>query len=394
MNKYILHIGYSKTGTTAIQNYLSSNRQLLREQGVLYPDVKMYGVWAHCQNHNMLGRALAGRCGWYGLTPNEYIGQFEKQCQYYRTKKVILSAENFLGGVQPWDYDDELNYWKAVENYVKKAGDLFSNFDTKIILYLRRQDDWLESIINQTIKSGVLAPEKLRKSSIDELIKIYLPRLNYAKTLDIWAEVFGRKAIEVGVYNKKQLFRRDVIADFCDRLNIDDSVLKKASLTNINENIKLNRDVLEFRRILNSIDRPKYQERVLGEALLYLSTKDNNIHKDNYSLLDRDRRKAIREKCHQSNKKLCSEYLPDNNQEFFEKQPEDINTKDEIYPGLSIEQSLIFLLNLERYLKLPKTRIKLFRHWIAEKLRSNSPFLHAVIRMQYYFFKKLTKNDL
>jgi len=388
MHQYILHIGYSKTGTSAIQNYLSNNRQLLQQQGILYPDVKLYGAWTHCLNHNLFGSALDGRLGWYKLTPEDYLQQFEKQRNKSQATRVILSSESFLGAVQPWAYDDELSYWEAVERYVKKIYELFRKFDTKLILYIRRQDDWLESIINQTIKSGRLAPEKVRTSSVDELLKIYLPRLNYAKTLDIWAEVFGKEAIELGVYKKNKLFKKDIVADFCNRLNIDDSVLNNPSPNNTVGNRKLNRDVLEFKRILNLIERPKYQERVISEALFDLSSSEEDRCAVNYSLLETDKRKAICETFYQSNQKIRNEYFSVDSEDLFKYDSEDINARDDIYPGLNTEKGILLLLNLEKYLNSPTTRVKLFRHWLAEKLRKKSSLLHAVFRLPYYYFKR------
>lgn len=388
MKRYILHIGYSKTGTSAIQHYLSRNRELLKKQKILYPDIKLFGVWAHCQNHNMLGRALAGRLGWYGLPPREYFKQFENQSNENNIEKVILSAESFLGGVQPWDYENEDQYWDASEKFVKKLGSFLSQHDVKIIIYLRRQDHWLESALNQTIKFGGLMADNLRMASINKLIDIYSPRLNYLKVLNLWSDVFGAESIQVGVYEKDRLMEQDIITDFCHSAGIDSSNLLAPVPDKSVENKSISRNLLEFKRILNAVKRPKYQERVIAEILFNLSSKYEDNFSNDYPLLDKSTRLSILQKYKDSNQEIAKQYLQDDGALFREPLPALSNGEPETYSGLSTEDAVLFLLELDRYLSLPQTRFKLFRHWLAERLRSKSPFMHALFRKIYYLTGK------
>ncbi|MCH8942156.1 MAG: hypothetical protein IIA48_06935 [Bacteroidetes bacterium] len=54
MAKFILHIGQSKTGTTAIQSFLSENRKILHNKGILYPDILKKWVSLDLLNHNQI----------------------------------------------------------------------------------------------------------------------------------------------------------------------------------------------------------------------------------------------------------------------------------------------------------------------------------------------------
>ncbi|MCK5244960.1 MAG: hypothetical protein KAJ90_06790 [Desulfobacterales bacterium] len=56
----LLHIGQSKTGTSAIQAYLTLNRLRLREAGVLYPSVTIGGMSVDIGSHNSVADTLAG----------------------------------------------------------------------------------------------------------------------------------------------------------------------------------------------------------------------------------------------------------------------------------------------------------------------------------------------
>ena len=57
-NKRIwIHVGWPKTGTTAIQRYLAANSESLKRMGVLYPESGRYGI---TDAHHELASALTG----------------------------------------------------------------------------------------------------------------------------------------------------------------------------------------------------------------------------------------------------------------------------------------------------------------------------------------------
>ena len=73
--KILLHIGQPKTGTSAIQTFLSANRKALRIAGVLYPSVPVKGLVFHLRNHNTVANALNNMQSVYPhLTANQYFG--------------------------------------------------------------------------------------------------------------------------------------------------------------------------------------------------------------------------------------------------------------------------------------------------------------------------------
>ena len=72
----LLHIGQSKTGTSAIQAYLSLNRKELARNGILYPSVKIWGMPVDLGNHNPLADALVAVFRYPFLTAEQYFDQF------------------------------------------------------------------------------------------------------------------------------------------------------------------------------------------------------------------------------------------------------------------------------------------------------------------------------
>src|SRR3989344_5912389 len=96
--QFILHIGQSKTGTTALQRFLSANRAGLVRRGILYPDVQLGGIRLNVLNHNPFADSLAGEVRHPHLSPEEYIKQFREQAVESNCHTILLSAESFFGG--------------------------------------------------------------------------------------------------------------------------------------------------------------------------------------------------------------------------------------------------------------------------------------------------------
>ena len=54
----LLHVGTHKTGTTAIQAYMSQCRVQLAAQGILYPSLRP-GLWKEMEAHHKVAQAVA-----------------------------------------------------------------------------------------------------------------------------------------------------------------------------------------------------------------------------------------------------------------------------------------------------------------------------------------------
>src|ERR1700744_5933867 len=64
--RYVLHIGTNKTGTSTLQHYLGTNRDMLKSQGIWYPTI---GKFRYA--HHDLADAIkhGGEFGQYGIDP-------------------------------------------------------------------------------------------------------------------------------------------------------------------------------------------------------------------------------------------------------------------------------------------------------------------------------------
>ena len=54
----ILHIGQSKTGTTALLSFLLQNKKCLQNMGIVYPDYFINNMPLHTPEHNAFAETL------------------------------------------------------------------------------------------------------------------------------------------------------------------------------------------------------------------------------------------------------------------------------------------------------------------------------------------------
>ena len=220
-----LHIGMPKTGTTAIQHFLNQNRQALISNGILYPKC---GI-PEFQHAALVKSIVSQHYPWAKFNdaidhfdPAAYINEVVEESRQRQCTRVIMSSEFFWAApamqsdlpyhtVSP----ENLEY---LEGFVRRCRELFRVFDkTQIVVYLRRQDVWLDSFFGQQIKDGFAIPEDLQL--LDP--KVYLL---YSENLKMWSEAFGKENILVRVYDEHI---PDVIDDFCDLIGLPASQLVK-----------------------------------------------------------------------------------------------------------------------------------------------------------------------
>ena len=379
MARYVIHIGYGKTGTTALQRFLAANRASLRKHGIVYPEFWRDGVAVGIDNHNVLGRALDNAGGWPRLSAKECFRQFEAQ----RTAEtgchtVLLSGETILG--RPFPYPGAEAFQKAQHEKISKLRELVTGHDTRILVYLRRQDHWVESSLNQNIKYGGILRGGAGWSN-EEYLEISAPRLDYAAVLDQWAAQFGAENIDVGVFEKGQLVNGNIIDDVLNRFGLTRHDGFEVPETNVRtENPALSRDVVEVKRMLNRVSRPKYEERFLAEALMEVSrdmAADDQAR--SYPIIDTSTRRALLDRYADANRDVARRYLGRADGVLFEEPPPDEAAAVDDYPGLTGEAVVEIQWRLLRKRRSAAGRWKLFREWSAQKLRRRAR-LHAVVR--------------
>ena len=228
MTTVYLHIGMPKTGSTSLQKFLFANRIQLLEEGYLYPitGTKEIGqIWDR-YSHNSLSKQLE--------TKHDVWEQLQQEIEISKAQNIVISSEFFT---YPKRFFDNTNSIKKIRTYLQ-------NYSVKIIIYLRDQVDFLQSLYAQMIKSN------LQDSSIKIMIEKEKFRCYYYSMLELWSFVFGLENILVRVFEKEQLKNANLYDDFLSAIHfplLHDDFRIQPCYTNTSPSIK----VIKIMRILN-----------------------------------------------------------------------------------------------------------------------------------------------
>jgi len=153
-----IHIGMPKTGTTSLQSWLHAHPDFLSRHGIRYLVAgRDRGTGAARQIcHNAMAVAMSR--GWHG-TPEAQADAMAEECRAFEAGNTILSSEMFFGrDLSPLQ-----------ERYLSRI-----NEPVRVIVYLRRADDFLEADYKQRAKNALptggaagFVAERLKKIAED-----------------------------------------------------------------------------------------------------------------------------------------------------------------------------------------------------------------------------------
>lgn len=195
----LLHIGIRKTGTSLIQNFCQLNQAQLLRLGYYYPDNdKIHERYGKTAGHWNLHKIIEGRESRYSL--RDYLPQ------PHPAENIILSNEAITS--EHCEFMDIARKFKLM---------LSDDMQVKIIVYLRRQDLYINSLYNE----GIISGNKKSTWSIKGFLESnYAPELDYYKLINTWRISFGAENIIVRPFEKQQLFESDLIKDFLNCIGI------------------------------------------------------------------------------------------------------------------------------------------------------------------------------
>ena len=313
--KIYIHIGISKTGTSAIQSFLNYNRErLLRDFSCLYP--------ACNSEHPARGTAYHNHCPLFLRNERtSIINQLQKIIEYSkkeRIEKIILSCEALY-----------INPEHA--NLIFQVLNDHQDIRYAVIVYVRRQDYWFESAWKQW---GL----KNRKfGNIEEYTQAN--PLKWLEKLNKWAEVFGKENIIVHAYEKEQL-KEGLLSDFLHILGIDyrNHEWTKPPESNLNENLGFNRDIIEILKLNQGFYKNPHDVRLFDFFSEYLSNDYMKKPFEKMALLSPGQRLKILEEYEPMNRIIARDYLGRSDGRLFYEGLPDPNEPWKPYEGLSIER--------------------------------------------------------
>lgn len=241
MKTLYLHIGTPKTGTSTIQYFCRKNENFLLQHGLCYPDLgfRFPGIG---QNRNAYFLSHKIYDPQKNRLPEEEAREREagfKKLEklFARQDRVVISDEHL------WN-EKEIDETRLqdIRERMAKAG-----VAVKAIVYLRRQEQVIQSYWAQQVKEGM----QLSFSQYIQQEKYRYFQLDYQKRLQVFAHALGRENIIVRCYEKGQYqgTEKTILSDF---LHIFDIALsEECKDSDALQNTSLRGIYLETKRLLN-----------------------------------------------------------------------------------------------------------------------------------------------
>lgn len=299
LNVVYLHVGADKTGSTTIQKFLHTNRNVLKSYGYCYPSL-MTGNQddiSSTYSHHLVGAYFAHNLldhDYYRVRysisseederskANRYMDILAQDLRKGSYNALILSYEGL--------YSLKTNELQELKAYLLNIAEA-----VKIIYYLRPRFSYGLSALSQRISMG--APSW----------KHHPPVNYYRHRLLTMESVFGKENLLVRRFSKDDFRDGDLISDFCYATGLDQSFLKEAhpvqpSNASLSELAIRVGDALVF--LLGRVDGPKgiefyklfynelkslggrpYRFNELQNKILFLATKEDSLFvRNNYGI--------------------------------------------------------------------------------------------------------------
>jgi hypothetical protein len=276
----LLHIGRHSTGTTALQQFLALNAELLlREAGILYP---MAGRDTIKHYHHLVFRDVLDKKR--HIDP-QLLATIFAEARNSNARKILLSSET-------------LSRPGFTESKIKLVKESFDGNDLRMIIYLRRQDDFLQSRYAAMVRRGDLtAPMTIHDIR---------PSLDYYNFLGRYEKVLGIDAMTVRIYD--DAVRTNLFDDFLGVLGVRDT--RKFVVPGAWTNRRLPWRYVALLRLAN---RHRWQRKIVGHRRMQQLARWLSNHFPDFmdapKPLGLAERSALLERYESRNAKVAKRYL-------------------------------------------------------------------------------------
>lgn len=190
---YVLHIGAPKTGTTSLQNAFGSLSIQLAEHNICYLNTKAF-------QKSEIGQFLRGKVE----RPQAAIAALKSAI--FSGSQILLSDEGMTGSLM----NPAKTGWRGAANRAFIFTELMCQAPDKVVITLRRQDDYLRSCYLH----------RLRHGRIDVDFETYWRReiniewMRWSLVLEELESFFGRDRLVVMLYEAMRSDFHDYLQDF------------------------------------------------------------------------------------------------------------------------------------------------------------------------------------
>lgn len=321
----ILHPGFGKCGSTSIQHFIYSNESLLKEHGVFIPDSKFQFSF-----ENRYSPAQSAIPLWYFydfLENRKPIELLED-----RLDRIIESAKDY--DVETLLISSEILAVIESPGTVKVHETLASRFpDTKVVLYIRKQDDWILSSWQQWgHKEG-----HSFKEWCDYCMDTGRP--NFLKTAKMLEKIYGSDTLTVIPLNRSALKGNNLLEDFCCHSKLTQLDLQRSKEGAV-ANTSLNPYLCEILSLSSSI-YPSRDDEFIKELLLDYGRDSTLLLRRQPDFVSPAQRSEIMKFYQKENRLLHSRYFSELDFYSVFPCPEQINRSYDSEPGNSRNHEIL-----------------------------------------------------
>ena len=320
MKTLYVHIGTKKTGTTSIQGFCKNNRNVLESKGYCYPvfPFQYYRVSTDGRNGHFLVGAVWTEDGTRTHDTKKERQIFREGMDYIL--KLFETYDNVVvSDEQIWKntYMDRASLWDELREEAEKG-----NFQVKVIVYIRRQDAYIASLWNQSVKTAIRKDRALM--TIEEYMENMPPseQLDYYQQIERISSVLGKENVIVRVFERGRFTGGSIYSDFLKAIGLeltDDMDIK----TDV-RNISLMGNTHEIKRILNEI--PEMAEADVNNFYRRILQRCAPLSAEEYScsMMSREEIQAILSKYEESNSRVLKEYIKEDWDTLFDEKIQEL----------------------------------------------------------------------
>ncbi|MCA0930415.1 response regulator [Ruegeria profundi] len=250
----LLHVGQTKAGSTAIQNYLDAERLALRAHGVWVPEIGFARANPFAQERT------AGHLQFVRMLAAGQTGEIDTERQATPHSVCMLSAESLF--VNRPDLE------------LQALADYFSGYEVQIVAVLRHAAGWLESRYIENCLSGFSNDTRTFPDFCDDCAKA--GQLDYAARLVHLTAIFRAQSTVVVNYDAAKA-RNDLVLTFADvcGLPITNPDLAKTIQANVRKKYLA---LVEGKRRLNHVTKHLGRNEALEFEMLLRSKTEYLIN--------------------------------------------------------------------------------------------------------------------
>ena len=303
MKTIYLHIGMAKTGTSSIQIFLRDNEEKLKEKGYIYKFMPFeYPNARIARNGCFMSRTVLGKDGKTDeqATAERWNAVLDILLNWSKEGDNILLTDEAIWNTLP---GYEYKPLKDLKEFADK-----NNFCLKVIVYLRRQDEYIESAYKQYVRKHGMTRHF---DYIVEEMPYNFAHIDYEVYLGNIEEIIGHENFIVRRFDRKYFNGGTIQSDFMNAIGL--KLTDEYTISEEYANTSLKNNFIEQKRVLNRLfmeypeEESRHIQQLFSEILQEASDAKKAANDGGY--FTKEKRKKFLNRFDKSNAAVAQKYF-------------------------------------------------------------------------------------